>query len=218
MIALYRYQLTSMVLSQRYLPPALVYLAALSVGTSSDNGPLLRSYSFCVAAVLACSTWLAVSVVNHEDPVQRQVTTVAAGGSRRMLGAAIAVTFTGCLFLTALGLIYPILTGDHVVTAGAVLVGAVAQLAAALVGTALGLLTSRLVIPRLGIAMVVAVTALLAILLVRWISPVSPLIRLLSNATSPDSTTIPLTALTAVSVAILAVSAIITQRVADRRE
>jgi hypothetical protein len=66
--AFYRYLLRSVLLSQRYLPPTLFFLAALAVGTSSDSGPLESSYAFCVLAMLVCTTWLTVSIVNHEDP------------------------------------------------------------------------------------------------------------------------------------------------------
>jgi hypothetical protein len=217
LIALYRYLLAGSVQSQRYVPPTLVFLAALSVGTSSDNGPLLRTYSFCVAAVLACSTWLTVTVVGQEHPVQRQVVVVASGSARRVLAATVAVALTGCLFLIAIGLVYPLLVGDHAVTAGALVAGAVAQFAAALVGTALGLLTSRLVVPRLGVAVVAAVAVLLAMLLVRWISPINPLVRLLSTAGEPGVTAVPLAVLTGLSAALLAVSAVITQWVSARR-
>jgi hypothetical protein len=217
LIALYRYVLAGTLLSQRYVPPVLVFLVALSVGTSSDSGPLLGSYAFCVGAVVACGTWLAIAVVNHEDPVQRQVVVTAAGSARRVLVATVAVALTGCLLLIAIGLVYPIATGHHTVTAGALLVGAIAQLAGAFVGVALGLPASRLVIRRFGIAMVIAVTGLLAVVLIRWISPVNPLVRLLSNADRPGDTVARLAVLTGWSAVLLAVSVITTQWLAGRR-
>ncbi len=218
MIALYRYQLSSLLLSQRYLPPVLVFLAALSVGTSSDSSPLLHAYSFCVAAILACSMWLTVAVVNHENPVQRQVIVVAAGSSRRVLAVTVAVTLTGCALLTAIGLVYPMIIGQRTVTAGVVVAGTVAQLSAASVGVAVGLLTSRLVITRVGVAVVVAVGALLAMLLVGWISPISPLIRLLTDAASAGGIAVRLGALAAVSLTMLAAGTAVTHLVAGRRE
>ncbi|MEI8409867.1 MULTISPECIES: ATP-binding cassette domain-containing protein [unclassified Kribbella] len=82
-IAFYRYLLISVLLSQRYLPPTLIFLAAMAVGTTSDSGPLQESYAFCVLAMLVCTTWLTVSIVNHEDPTQRKITLVMLGGSLR---------------------------------------------------------------------------------------------------------------------------------------
>jgi hypothetical protein len=217
-IALYRYLLISVLLSQRYLPPVLVFLVALFTGTSADSGPLLHAYSFCVLAVVACSTWLAVAVVNHENAIQRQVVIVTAGSAQRVLAVTVAVALTGCLFMIAVGLVYPTVTGRHVVTAGAVAAGAAAQLAAALIGISLGLLTSRLVIPRVGVAVLTAVLVLVVLLVVRDASPVGPLIRLLDRASSPASIAGRLAGLTAISAAVLAASAIATHLIARRRE
>ncbi|WP_433170508.1 hypothetical protein [Actinoallomurus sp. CA-150999] len=215
MIALYRYLMSSMVLSQRYLPPTLVFLAALSVGTGSDAGPLWQTYSFCVAAIVTCATWMTVALIDHEDAVQRQVITVAAGGARRVLAATIAAALTGDLLLITLGMTIPIAIGHHTVTAGALAAGTVAQLAAALVGNALGLLTSRPVIPRVGVALVVALAALLVMLLVRWASPINPLIHALSGSHSPHPVSLGL--LAGVSVLLLAASAAVTLRITERR-
>jgi hypothetical protein len=93
--ALYRYLLTSVLLSQRYLPPTLLFLAAMAVGTTSDNGPLESSYAFCVLAMLVCSTWLTVSIVNHEDPTQR-----TSAGPLSLLTAASAAILIAALFTT----------------------------------------------------------------------------------------------------------------------
>ncbi|MEV8635090.1 hypothetical protein AB0395_25880 [Streptosporangium sp. NPDC051023] len=216
MIALYRYQLASLVFSQRYLPPVLVFLVALSVGTSSGAGPLLGAYAFCVIAVLGCATWLTIAVVNHEDPTQRQVVTVTVGTAERVLAANVATALTGCSFMIVIGLGYPILMGHYIVTATAVATGALAQLAMALLGMALGLLTSRLVIPRLGVAVIVAVVVLLAMLLLPWLSPVRPLIQLLSDAPYPDDVAVRAAVLTCVSAVILAACSIATHLVARR--
>ncbi|TCO32502.1 hypothetical protein EV652_104108 [Kribbella steppae] len=215
MTALYRYLLTSVLLSQRYLPPTLIFLAAMAVGTTSDNGPLESSYAFCVLAMLVCTTWLTVSIVNHEDQTQRKITLVMIGDSLRVLAITVAVVLTWCVPLVAIGLVYPIVTGKHVVTAGALTVGAAAQLSAAMIGISIGLLCSRLVIPRIGIAMLTAAAAILAVLLIRWISPIRPLMTLLSNDRTSAG---PLSLLTAASAAILIAALFTTRALADRKE
>ena len=215
MTALYRYLLMSVLLSQRYLPPTLIFLALMAVGTTSDSGPLQESYSFCVLAMLVCTTWLTVSIVNHEDPTQHQITRVMIGSSLRVLVTTVAVVLTWCVPLLVIGLVYPIVTGKHVVTLGALTIGGVAQSAAAMIGMAIGLLCSRLVVPRIGIAMLAAAAALLAVLLLRWISPIRPLMSMLSN----DSTAVvPFTLLTALCAAILGAAVIATRALADRKE
>ncbi len=218
MSALYRYLLTSVLLSQRYLPPTLIFLAAMAVGTTSDNGPLQSSYSFCVLAMLVCTTWLTVSIVNHEDPTQRKITLVMIGSSLRVLTMTVAVVITWCVPLLVIGLVYPIVTGKHDVTAGDLAVGAAAQLGAALIGIAIGLLCSRLVIPRIGVAMLTAAAAILAVLLLRWISPIRPIMTVLSDEKSAGANAVPLTLLAALSAILLSVAVLATKLLADRKE
>ncbi|MFC6159735.1 hypothetical protein [Kribbella jiaozuonensis] len=218
MTALYRYLLTSVLLSQRYLPPTLIFLAAMAVGTTSDNGPLQSSYAFCVLAMLVCTTWLTVSIVNHEDPTQRQITVVTVGSSLRVLATTVAVVVTWCVPLLIIGLIYPIVTGKHVVTAGDLAVGAAAQLGAALVGATIGLLCSRLVIRRIGIAMLTAAAAIIAVLLLRWISPIRSIMTVLSDDKSAGANAVPLTLLAALSVVLLVAAVFVTKALADRKE
>jgi hypothetical protein len=218
MIALYRYTVVGLLLSQRYLPPTLLFLAALSVGTASDSGPLVRTYSFCVAAMFVCGSWLTVAVVNHEDRIQRSVTIVSAGSTRRALAATVAVAATGCAVLTAIGLALPNLVGSHVITLDALAIGAAAQLAAGLVGVALGLLCSRLVVRKVGHALLAALAGILAVLLAPWTSPVMPLVRLLSSKRPPGELIGPVAVLGLLAAAMLCVSVAITHTIATRRE
>ncbi|HET6985558.1 MAG TPA: hypothetical protein VFI00_03045 [Kribbella sp.] len=218
MTALYRYLMASVLLSQRYLPPTLIFLAAMAVGTTSDNGPLQSSYAFCVLAMLVCTTWLTVSIVNHEDPTQHKITLVMIGSSLRVLAITVTVVLTWCVPLLVVGIVYPIVTGKHVVTAGDLVVGAAAQLGAAMIGIAIGLLCSRLVIPRIGIAMLTAAAAILVVLLLRWISPIRPLMTLLSDGRTASATAVPLTLLTALAAAILTAAVFATRALADRKE
>jgi hypothetical protein len=217
MSALYRYLMNSVLLSQRYLPPMLIFFGALAVGTASDNGPLQSSYAFGVLVMLICSTWLTVAIVNHEDPTQRQITLVTVGSSLRVLAITIAVVGTWCLPLLAFGLICPLVTGDHPVTAGDLLVGAVAQLASAMIGIAIGVLCSRLLIRRIGIAMLTA-AALILLMTVRRISPVSALMKVLSDEKSAAANAVPTTLLALVCLAVLVVAVLVTRTMADRRD
>ena len=218
MSALYRYLMASVLLSQRYLPPTLIFLAALAVGTTSDNGPLQSSYAFCVLAMLVCTTWLTVSIVNHEDPTQRKITLVMIGSSLRVLTMTVAVVITWCVPLLLIGLVYPIVTGKHVVTAGDLAVGAAAQLGAAMIGIAIGLLCSRLVLPRIGVAMLTAAAAILAVLLLRWISPIRPIMTVLSDEKTAGANAVPLTLLAVLSAILLAAAVVATKLLADRKE
>ncbi|MDX2969511.1 hypothetical protein PWY87_30840 [Kribbella solani] len=218
MSAFYRYLFTSALLSQRYLPPTLIFLAAMAVGTTSDNGPLQSSYAFCVLAMLVCTTWLTVAIVNHEDPTQRTITLVMIGSSLRVLAITVAVVVTWCLPLLVIGLAYPIVTGKHDLHAADLAVGAVAQLGAAMIGIAIGLLCSRLVIPRVGISMLTAAAAILLVLLVRWISPIRPIMTVLSNERTAATNAVPLTLLAALSLALLVAATFATRGLSDRKD
>jgi hypothetical protein len=168
--------------------------------------------------MLVCTTWLTVSIVNHEDPTQRTITLVTIGSSLRHLVATVTVVLTWCVPLLVIGLVYPIVTGAHVVTAADLAVGALGQLGAAMVGIAIGLLCSRLVIPRIGLAMLTAAAAILVVLLVRPLSPIRPIMTVLSDERPAGANAVPLTLLAALSAALLAAAVLATKLLAERRE
>lgn len=218
MIALIRYALATLLHSQRYLPPTLLFVAGLAVFGGSDNGPLVPVYAICAGALFVCGTWLTVALVNVEDPVLRSVTVVNAGRSGRVLAATVCGALAGCLVLAVVGLGYPLVTGQHPVTPVALLLGVEAQLTAACTGVAVGLLCSRLVIGRPGYSLVVALALVLVLLLARGVPPVNTLVRLLSEERAPEAMVAPATGYLAVAVALLLASAALTQFVAVRRD
>ncbi|MGZ0153327.1 hypothetical protein ACXJJ3_40120 [Kribbella sp. WER1] len=217
MSALYRYLMHSVLLSQRYLPPMLIFFGVIAVGTTSDNGPLQSSYGFCVLVMFVCSTWMTVAIVNHEDPTQRQITLVTVGSSLRVLAMTIAVVLSWCAPLLVFGLICPIVTGSHQVTAGDVLIGVGSQLAAALLGASIGVLCSRLVIRRIGIAMLSAVTLIL-LMMIRRISPIRALMKVLSDEKTAAVNAVPTTLLAVLCLAVLVAAVLATRTIADRRD
>jgi hypothetical protein len=168
--------------------------------------------------MLVCTTWLSVSIVNHEDPTQHKITRVMIGSSLRVLANTVAVVLTWCVPLLVVGLAYPIVLGKHDFTAGDLVVGAAAQLGAAMIGIAIGLLCSRLVIPRIGIAMLTAAAGILAVLLIRWISPIRQLMKLLADGHPADDNGLPVTLLTALAAVMLVAAVFATTALADRKE
>ncbi len=218
MIALFRYTLSVLLHSQRYLPPTLAFLALLAILTSSDSGPILPVYAVCAGLVFVCSTWLTVSLVNTEEPVSRAIVVVNSRDSRKVLAAAVLVALAASLFLTVIGLYYPLVSGKHTVTGSDLLLGAEAQLTCAFVGIGMGLLTSRLVIGRPGYSLVAALALVLALLLVKWIPPVHPLLSLLGGGRKAADLMAPVSGLAAVGVLVLLASAAGTQYVAVRRD
>ncbi|MCP2163682.1 hypothetical protein [Goodfellowiella coeruleoviolacea] len=218
MIALVRYALATLLHSQRYLPPTLLFVAGLAVFAGSDNGPLAPVYAICAGALFVCATWVTVALVNVEDPVLRAITVVNAGRSGRVLAATVLAALACCLVLAVVGLGYPLVTGRHPVTPVALLLGAEAQLTAACTGVAVGLVCSRLVIGRPGYSLVAALALVLFLLLARGVPPVNPLVRLLTEERAAEDVVGPVTGYAAAAVVLLLASTALTRFVAARRD
>jgi hypothetical protein len=218
-IALVRYTLSTVLLSQRYLPPVLVFLAALwSFTGADDNGPLPPDYAVGTAAVFICGIWLTVVTVNAADPVQRSITVVNAGGSGRVLAASVWVSGMWCAAIAVVGLLYPLTVGRHPIGPAVLVLGALAELTSACTGMALGLLCSRLVARRTGYSVLGALAAVLLFVLVPGVPPVHPVFQLLAGTRPPTSILLPVAAFCLVSVVLLAASALLTRFVAQRRD
>ena len=187
MTALYRYVAAGVLHRQLYVPPVLLFAVVVAVGSRGDRGPLLPLYALWVGAILISSLWLTVAVLATEDVVQERITRV---NSRRMwfpLVAAVLVALTFDVVMAGAAVFFPLLVGVHPADPRDLLVGFLAQMAAAGTGAIVGLFCGRQVILRPGYALLLAAVAVLALLLVRWIPPVNPLIRLLAGG-EPAST------------------------------
>lgn len=218
MVALIRYSLALMLHGQRYLAPVLLFIATLATFTINDGGPLAGTYVVCAGAVLICSCWLTVTIVNAEDPVRRSITIVNAGHSRRVLLALINLALLLSLALTSVGMVFPLVSGRHVITAAGLLVGLQAQLTCGSVGIAVGLFCSRLVIPRPGYSLIVALVTIIAVPLTRGLPPINPMLRLMSSD-RPAAQQIPsIAGYLAVGVVLLLISGFVTQFIAARRD
>lgn len=218
MIGLIRYTFATVLHTQRYLAPLFLFAGLTGVLTVNGSGPLAPAYASSAGALLVCSTWLTVVLTGLDAPPQRAITVVSCGGrSLRVLLAAIGTALLSCLALTVFGLLLPLWTGDHAVTAADLLLGVEAQLTCAFVGVAIGVPCSRPVLGRQGYALVAALALLTGALFAKGLSPVNRLLTLM--ATTPDATALlrPVGGVLLVSVAILAVSTAVTQFVSARR-
>jgi len=213
--ALTRYGLARLTVSQRYLPPVLLFLAVVVVLTTEPGGSLFARYAACAFAQFLSMAWLTVVVVNGEDPVERSVTVVAAGGARRVLLADVLAVGAVHAGLVVFGLLYPLHAGTG--PAAAVAVGLVAQLTAGAAGISVGLPCSRLVVPRPGYAVLTALTLVLLMLLVPYPPAVNPTLRLLSHPADAGAVLGPLLVQAGGAAAMLACSITLTHAVARRR-
>ena len=218
MIALIRYQLAALLHGQRYLAPVLLFLVALSVLTINDQGPLTGSYVVSAGSLLIAMCWLTVTIVNHEDPVRRAITGVTAGGSGRVLLAEILLSLLAGALLTGVGLVFPIVAGQHVWTGEDVAAGLLALLTSVLAGTAVGLACSRLVVPRPGYSLLLALVVVIALPITPGLPPVNPMLRILSGAHPPRDQLAPLAGCLAIAAVLLVAAAAGARLVAERRD
>ena len=148
MIPLLRYQTALLVRSQRWLPPFVLYAAFLSVGVQGGQ-PVLDSLGYAAAAVLPVAAWLVCICVTNEPPAARSCVGAAAGPGRAHLACVLvalgASAALGMAATVAVTVISSHTSTDHriripeVPAAGA---GLIAALVCALLGTAIGALTS----------------------------------------------------------------------------
>ncbi|MFD4408743.1 ABC transporter [Streptomyces sp. NPDC058466] len=148
MTALLRYQAALLLRSQRWLPPFILYAAFLAIGVQSGQ-PVLDSLGYAAAAVLPVAAWLVRICATNEPPAARGCVGAAVGPGRAhlaclavALGAAVLIGATATVIVTVIS--DPTST-DHqkrvpvLAAAGAGLLGA---LVCALLGTAVGALTT----------------------------------------------------------------------------
>ncbi|WP_156755228.1 hypothetical protein [Actinokineospora pegani] len=218
MIALVRYTASIMFHSQRYLPSALVFVACMGVfANGAGDQPVVPIFAPMTGAALVCSAWLAVTLINLEDPVQRSISAVNSG--RSLLVAVVVVVLLASMALAALVVALPAVLGNDRVTTLDLLTGAVALVAASCLGTAIGLITSRLVVRRPGHSLLSTLLLLVVVLLTRGLPPINPLILRLARTESAGGEVLADTALDAgVAVVVLVLCAVLTRAVSARRE
>lgn len=164
MTALVRYLLADVLRTQRWLPPLLLYAAALGMLYASDAGPPLPAYAGTCVLVYPVSAWLTVVIATAEDPVRRTITVVTAGGWARAQAAVTALSVLGALGLALVATLLPVVTQPRPYPLVTVLEGFAALAVCALVGVAVGVLCGRPVITQSGWS-VLAATALVVLVL-----------------------------------------------------
>jgi hypothetical protein len=216
--ALVRYTAASVLHSQRWLPPALLFLAALAVFIGNDPGSLVPVYAVTSAAVFVCGTWWTVAVVDAEDPGQRAITSVNAGGGGRVLVASVWVALAGCGVLSVVGLLFPLPGGGHPLSAAVFVLGVLAELTGGCTGVALGLVCSRLVFRRAGHTVLAAVSGVLLFVLVPWLPPIHPMFLLLASGTAPGGLLWAVAGYLAVSLVLLCLATMLAHAVSSRHD
>ncbi|GAA4041692.1 ABC transporter [Streptomyces shaanxiensis] len=220
MRALLRYQAALLARSQRWLPPFILYAGFLAVGVQGGQ-PILDSLGYAAAALLPVAAWLVRICVTNEPPAARSCVAAAAGPGRAHL-AALLVALAGAAALgtaaiVVLTLISDPASADHQIRvprlpAGAA--GLLAALACALLGTAVGALTTWPVLRSTGRAVPAMLLAALLSVVVTG-SPAQAAVNGLVTGSRSGAVPTPLLPLVAAAVftaAAIAVACALTSR------
>ncbi|WP_439385233.1 hypothetical protein [Amycolatopsis lexingtonensis] len=201
MLAVTRYYFVLLGHSQRYLPALLAYLALCVILYADPNSPPLPLFGVSAGGLLVVSCWLTIALLDIEDPVQRLVTLSHARRWRRLVTGAILAVLACSLVLTVITEVWSALKSFKV-QPSALGIGLLAHLACALLGIAIALPCSRLLVSRIGWTVLAAVITLTVVLLAK-IPLVHPLLHAL---TDEEPVAGPLALALGTSVALLAVS------------
>ena len=210
MTALLRYQAALLVRSQRWLPPFILYAVFLGVGVQSGQ-PVLDSLGYAAAAVLPVAAWLVRICAGNEPPAARAAVAAAVGPGRAhlacllvALGAAAALGTAATVVVTLIS--DPASAGHQVRVEPlpAAAAGLLAALVCALLGTAVGALTTWPLLRSPGRAVPAMMLGALLALVVTG-SPAQ--LAITSLVTGSRSGTVPVPLLPLASAALLTVAA-----------
>ncbi|MDX3191136.1 hypothetical protein PV458_22235 [Streptomyces sp. MN03-5084-2B] len=212
MFALTRYYLALLGHSQRYLPALLAYLALCVILYADPNSPPLPLFGVSAGGLLVVSCWLTIALLDIEDPVQRLVTLSHARQWRRMITGAILTVLACSLVLTAITEVWSAIKSFKV-EPSALAIGLLAHFACAVLGIAIALPCSRLLVHRVGWTVLAAVITLVVVLLAK-IPLVHPLLHALTDDEPVGG---PLVLALVTAVAMLAVSYFAVSELVRRR-
>jgi hypothetical protein len=175
--ALIRYLIADLGRSQRWVAPALAYLAVVAILGPAGTPP--GSTALAAVALFPIGSWLAWVTATCEDPVQESVTATAAGGLRRVRLGKFAAGTTVTALLGSLALLLTAAEGGR---DPAVLAAATAAIVSNVVGgSAVGFACARPVFPRRGLAVTTIVLACLVELIVPRLPPVRATLEILND-------------------------------------
>ncbi|MBD0423774.1 ABC transporter [Streptomyces sp. TRM S81-3] len=220
MTALLRYQTALLLRSQRWVPPLVVYAAALAVGVQGGQ-PVLDSLGWAAAVLLPVAAWLVRICVTGEPPAARACVSAAGGPARAHLASVLvglgAATALGGAATVVVTLISDPVSSGHGTRVPSLQAGGsglLAVLVCALLGTAVGALTSWPVLRSPGRAVpALLLAALLA--LVATGSPAHAAVTALVTGSRSGTVPLPLLPLAAavlVTAAVTAVTCALTAR------
>jgi hypothetical protein len=184
-LAVARFLTADVARSQRFLLPLLVHGAVLAVMFGGDPGPPPGPWAVSALAVYPAAAWLAVVVANTETSEQRSVTIASAGGPAPVAAATLLVALAGGLVLAVLSVLLPAVVSRYPYPPSVLLAGALAHVACAAAGTAVGLLVARPVVARIGWSFCIGVAVVMATAVQPWLPPAGSAVDALVSGRLP---------------------------------
>ncbi|MBF8185894.1 hypothetical protein ITP53_09080 [Nonomuraea sp. K274] len=168
MIALATFRMAAYVRSHRVYQALLLALAMLAIvyGSRAPRGTEAAVLTDGAVLIIPILAWASRSLLDTEPDRQREMSAIQVGGRGREVAAGLVAAFATCAALSAVALGWALLLGvtqspsPGVLTAVLLLHGL-----AALAGTALGALTSRVILPSPAISIMALLLGFLAMLL-----------------------------------------------------
>jgi hypothetical protein len=173
---LLRYSMVDYARSQRWLPPSVVMLITLSVLYTTGGGATLAGYGVTAALLFPLTAWLTVGALNAEEPEQRWVTSVAAGGVGRVVATRVLAACLWALLLSVLAVVWPLLLDDPGRRAGDFAIGLAAHAICAAGGAALGIVLARPLVDAPGYVALGVGLVFVIELATRVLPPVGPVV------------------------------------------
>lgn len=216
-VAVSRFLLADLYRSQRAVVPIIGQAVLLAVLFGGDPGPLPAPWAASALALYPIAAWLGIVVANTEDPIQRNVTVVAAGGVARVAGGVLLLAVAGDVLLSLISVVWPMVTTTYPHPLSLVALGFGAHLACALTGTAVGLLCARPVIGKVGWSLLAAGTVVVVTGTQSRVPPVGTVVRAITAGEPPGSATVVVTGLV-LGVLLAVVAAVVSAWVAARSD
>ncbi|MBN9112609.1 MAG: hypothetical protein J0I34_27945 [Pseudonocardia sp.] len=186
-IAVSRFLLSDLYRSQRAVVPIIIQAAILAILFGGDPGPLPAPWAASALALYPIAAWLGIVVANTEDPIQRHVTVVAAGGVGRVVGGILTLALAGDVLLSLISVVWPMVATHYPHPPSVVALGLGGHLVCAVTGTAVGLLCARPVVGKVGWSLLAAGTVVVVTGTQSHVPPVGTVVRALTSGGPPGS-------------------------------
>ena len=158
--------------SQRFIAPALLFVAVLAVLFGGTPGPLPMPWAVSALLLYPIGAWLTHAIAEAEEPTARTVTVAAAGGPGPVVAGVALAGSVGVAVLSVLAVVWGAIASFGSVAPLALIQGLFTHLTCGITGVAVGLVCARPLIRSLGWAALVGLVFVVVTGTQSWLPPV----------------------------------------------